>query len=99
MNNLYVRTSFKKQINIEDYCNECNANMIIECCNRCGNGICQNDDCSTIFPHHKNSVFAICRTCYVDIDRRLTLQIDIDKLRILKKNIRSNRIQRITNKK
>lgn len=101
MNSSYIGVSFRPHYfanSDDDFCNECNANTLIECCNRCGEGVCGNDQCSTIFPHHKNSVFAICKTCYIEIDRRLTLQIDVDKLRNLKKKIYSNRTHRITKK-
>lgn len=94
MNSLYLggsRQSHYVVNNDNDYCNECNTNILIECCNRCGEAVCANDQCSTIFPHHKNSMFAICRTCYIKIERRLTLQIDIDKLRNLKNKISSSK--------
>lgn len=102
MNDLYIEVSCRPHYfanSDDDFCNECNSNALIECCNRCGEGVCANDNCSTIFPHYQNSVFAICRTCYIEIDQRFTLQIDVDKLRTLKKKIYSNRTKRIMNKK
>jgi len=78
----------------DEFCNECNTNRLIECCNKCGEGVCVNDNCSTIFPHYKNTVFVLCRSCSDQIESKLKVVIDLDKLRLLKNKICNKRTKK-----
>lgn len=81
-----TRNNFKAE-DKEDVCRGCNTGNIRECCNKCGDGVCMDESCCSLFPHHHNTVYVICRSCYDDIDRQLTILIDDDKLRTLKHKI------------
>ena len=74
-------------INNEDVCCTCNTGSIQECCDKCGDGVCLDDICCAVFPHYRDTIYVICRSCYDVIDRQLTVLIDDDKLRVLKHKI------------
>jgi len=77
---------------VDDLCNECDHSIIYSECNKCGNGICINKDCSYKFPHYYNETLTICNGCYNEIDNKL---INYDHLLIykfLKNNMRKRRV-------
>ena len=71
----------------DDVCCACNTGDINECCNKCGDGVCVDETCCVVFPHHGNTIFVICRSCCDAIDKQLTVLLDDDKLRVLKHKI------------
>lgn len=73
---------------ITDPCEVCNLSEIKESCNKCGTGVCTGSACALLFPHHGGTTFSVCIWCADVIRKKLTLYIDIDKLRLLKKRIR-----------
>jgi hypothetical protein len=79
-----------------DFCNECNAKSLIKCCDKCGEGVCANDNCSLVFPYHRNTNYILCRTCSDKIESKLKVVIDLDKLRLLKQKIDNKRTKKQT---
>lgn len=77
-----------------DLCNVCNEKCYLLICNKCGDGVCSNDKCSTIFPHYFNSLFVICNDCNVSISKKIKLEIDLSKIHLLKKKIENNQCRR-----
>ena len=75
-------------LNERDECNECNEVKTILQCNKCGNSICTSRKCSLLFPHYFNSIFAVCNSCRLDIEGKLKISIDVEKLKLLKKKIK-----------
>ena len=71
-----------------DNCNECDEKRQIVCCDKCANAVCTNSTCCILFPHHGDSVFAICKSCKNEIESKLKLVVDIDKLKLLKRKIK-----------
>ena len=71
----------------EDLCNECNSVISSFCCNKCANGVCENDKCGWLFPHHHQTNYVICTSCVDAIDNKLTILVDYSKLVLLKKKI------------
>ena len=80
----------------DDNCNECDHYTTITCCNKCGEGVCTAQKCCTSYPHYNNTSFIICRSCFCEIERQLHVQIDYNKLRILKQRIKNDNIIRRT---
>jgi hypothetical protein len=72
----------------EDCCNECNEKKKIVCCDKCGNAVCTNNRCTVMFPHYKGGVYAVCTSCKTQIEGKLKIFIDLDKLKLLKRKIR-----------
>ncbi len=70
-----------------DICINCTTEMIEECCNKCGDGVCANEKCCMIFPDRHNTLFIICNNCIEIIDNKLYLLIDMGKLEPLKQKI------------
>lgn len=85
--NTNERNSFKKYIDKDDLCNECEKYHPSYCCNKCANSICSNDKCRWLFPHYNQTNYVICASCVEEIDKNLTLLIDYSKLVLLKKKI------------
>ena len=72
----------------DDICNECHNSLLVDCCNKCGNGVCDNDTCSMVFPDKFNKKYFICKHCVDDINKDLHLLIDMGKIELLKKKIK-----------
>lgn len=73
----------------DDVCESCEINTPQYSCNKCGNGICDDEDCAMKFPHHSNTTYFVCMGCVDTISRRLIIQIDLGKLKLLKEKIRT----------
>ena len=76
------------QISEIDYCNECDKEMRILCCEKCAESVCITGKCSLTFPHHNDTLYVICRTCSTKIEKKLKVLLDLDKLKLLKKKIK-----------
>ena len=74
-------------INNFEYCNCCNQEKLILSCNSCGKYVCADDMCSELYPHHNNTIFAICRHCFDTIGSKIHVQVDFSKIALLKKKI------------
>jgi hypothetical protein len=72
----------------DDICNECHNNLLVDCCNKCGNGVCDKDTCSMIFPDKFNKKYFICTQCVDDINKDLHLLIDMGKIELIKTKIK-----------
>lgn len=77
-----------------DLCNICKKKCNILTCDKCGEGVCSEEDCSTLFPHYFNSLFVICNDCNVNISKKFKLVIDLSKIRLLKQKIENNQCRR-----
>lgn len=73
--------------NNDEKCYECYDANIVECCNKCGTGVCNNESCSWLFPSYNKTNFALCNYCFKTIDKKLTPLVDYSKLQLLKKKI------------
>ena len=71
-----------------DLCGFCNKSKIGDCCNKCGEGVCLQEQCCMIFPDRKNTTYIICLQCRRQIENKLKVEIDYTKLRDLKKKIK-----------
>ena len=80
---IYTRT-----IDDEDRCNECDEKRVMQCCNKCGEGICLHTSCCQTFPHRNNDIYIICNQCITSIETKLRpTSVDMCDLRLLKKKI------------
>ena len=86
---MLLRTLFSMSIEGKDICSECNEKSNIVSCNKCGNSICNKNTCSSLFPHYKNTLYAICYSCSKEISDKMTLLIDMNKLSLLKNIIKT----------
>ena len=68
-------------------CNECNSERAMECCDKCGNGVCSSESCGWLFPHYNASNYIICNSCVASVEKKLTVLVDYSKLVLLKKKI------------
>ena len=73
----------------DDVCESCEINTPLYSCNKCGNGICDDNKCSMQFPHYSNTTYFVCKHCVDTISLKLVLQIDLGKLELLKEKIRT----------
>lgn len=78
----------------EDLCNICETKSNLLTCDKCGEGVCNNDGCSMLFPHYFNTLFVICNDCNVTISKKFKLVIDLSKIRLLKQKIENNQCRR-----
>jgi hypothetical protein len=91
--NIFNR-SIKRYISLygdSDICNECHNALLVDSCNKCGNGICESESCSIIFPDKYNKQYYICRNCVDDISKDLHLLIDMGKIEMLKTKIKEEK--------
>lgn len=73
----------------DDTCQMCETNIPLYNCNKCGECICDHDNCSMKFPHYSNTTYFVCVKCVNVISLKLVLQIDLGKLELLKEKIRT----------
>ena len=73
----------------DDVCESCHTNTPLYSCNKCGNGICDNEECAMTFPHYSNTTYFVCKRCVDTISLKLILEIDLGKLELLKEKIRT----------
>ena len=86
-----IASLFYQNSDAKDECDVCEEKKIINCCDRCGSGICYN--CCITFPHHYNTLYIICNNCSDEIGKKFTptLGIDREKLKLLKQRIKKNK--------
>lgn len=72
----------------KDDCDECGEKRKIVCCDKCANSVCTSYKCSLLFPHRNGSIYTICNSCRTEIEHRLKMVVDLDKLKLLKKKIK-----------
>lgn len=89
-----IRVSVDKITDI-DFCNECDEERKIVSCDKCANAVCTNYKCSLLFPHRNGSVYAVCNTCRVEIESKLKLFVDLDKLKLLKRKIKKRMLNKL----
>lgn len=73
----------------KEYCIVCEEEEMILFCEKCGDGVCRNERCCVIFPHHKNTEYVVCMECKEIIEKKLKL-IDLGKITLLKRKIATN---------
>ena len=73
----------------DDVCDSCETNTSQYNCNKCGNSICDDEECSVKFPHYSNTTYFVCMNCFDTISLKLVLLIDLGKLKLLKDKIRT----------
>lgn len=83
---------FINRLTEEDVCNECDQKRKIICCDKCGNAICTSNRCAVMFPHYVGGIFAVCTSCKTQIEGKLKILVDFDKLKLLKKKIMKKRM-------
>lgn len=88
------RNSHPPGSRVYDPCDMCDANNITESCNKCCRGVCNDNICSLKFPDRGETTFIVCATCVEEIDKKLIPLIDLGKLKLLKKHIRTNHMSR-----
>jgi hypothetical protein len=71
----------------DDTCQMCETNIPLYNCNKCGECICEDDNCGMKFPHYYNTTYFVCMNCVNAISLKLVLQIDLGKLELLKEKI------------
>lgn len=102
MDDYILTTLFNTNSVGKDECDICEEKQQINCCDKCGNGICYT--CCLSFPHQYDTLFVICNKCSSEIEKKFkpNLVIDLGKLRLLKQRIKKNttyaRRKRINNK-
>ena len=83
---------FINRLTEEDVCNECDQKRKIICCDKCGNAVCTSNRCTIMFPHYVGGIFAVCTSCKTQIEGKLKILVDFDKLKLLKKKIMKKRM-------
>lgn len=73
----------------DDTCQMCGTNIPLYNCNKCGECICEDENCGMKFPHYYNTTYFVCMNCVNAISLKLVLQIDLGKLELLKEKIRT----------
>lgn len=84
------KTKLFSKKHLTEPCEMCNESNSTEWCNKCGVGICDNNECVLKFPHRGNTTYSICSNCTKDINAKLIPLIDLGKLSLLKERIRTN---------
>ena len=65
-----------KRNGYDDLCSICKFAIIYECCNKCGDAVCNRNNCCETFPHYYNTLFTICNKCISKIDKNLHTLIE-----------------------
>ena len=50
-----------------DYCSGCNKKKVIQCCDKCGDAVCENPECCTMYPQYKKDDIVLCNYCIKQI--------------------------------
>jgi hypothetical protein len=53
-----------------DYCTTCEKKKVIQCCDKCGDSVCENPKCCTVYPQHKKEDIVLCKYCVDAIGKR-----------------------------
>jgi len=53
-----------------DYCTTCENKKVIQCCDKCGDSVCENPKCCTIYPQHKKEDIVFCKYCVDMIEKK-----------------------------
>lgn len=86
-NTEYLKRYREKDDPNDTYCNECNLDRIVQCCDKCANGVCSNESCVLLSPGYNSSHYILCNSCVSSIEKKLTVLVDYSKLVLLKKKI------------
>tara|TARA_B100000035_G_C20653242_1_gene401922 strand:+ start:212 stop:574 length:363 start_codon:yes stop_codon:yes gene_type:complete len=86
-----ISVLFSENSNWTDICEECEEKKQIVLCEKCGGGVCENEDCSFLFPHYNNTLFVICRRCCDEVFDKFKLVMDFTKLKLLKNKIKTQK--------
>ncbi len=70
-------------------CEYCEKKKLTVQCERCGASVCSHQECSILFPHHNNSVLAICKQCQNLYNQEIKVYIDTEKISNIKKKART----------
>ena len=46
-----------------DYCTGCDKKKVIQCCDKCGDSVCGNVKCCTIYTQYKKDDIVLCIYC------------------------------------
>lgn len=52
---------------------ECPGKRRLLSCHHCEKSVCLQRTCSHVFPHHKNTVLVICRSCQETMEKKFVL--------------------------
>jgi len=85
---MLIRTLFNLSVEGKDKCSQCEEICDIVTCNKCGDAVCIKTTCSNLFPHHKNTIFAVCYRCSKEISDKMNLVIDMGKLSSIKNKVK-----------
>lgn len=94
-NTEYLKRYREKEDHDDNYCNECNSEHIVHCCDKCANGVCSNESCVLLSPGYNSSHYILCNSCVSSIEKKLTVLVDYSKLVLLKKKINKKLEKRI----
>ncbi len=53
-----------------DYCSGCNKKKVIQCCDKCGDAVCENPECCTVYPQYKKDDIVLCNYCIKQIENK-----------------------------
>jgi hypothetical protein len=53
-----------------DYCTSCDGKKVIQCCDKCGDSVCGNVKCCTIYPQYKKDDIVLCNYCVKQIESK-----------------------------
>lgn len=70
---------YKSRYGSVDLCVSCEFAVIIESCDKCGDGVCMKDNCCVTFPHKYNKLYVLCNTFVNKIDKQFKMVIYIKK--------------------
>uniref|UniRef100_A0A6C0IJ73 Uncharacterized protein n=1 Tax=viral metagenome TaxID=1070528 RepID=A0A6C0IJ73_9ZZZZ len=53
-----------------DYCTTCETKKVIQCCDKCGDSVCENTECCTIYPQHNREDTVLCKYCVDAVEKK-----------------------------
>ena len=63
----------KYSIEYMDYCSGCDTKIVIACCDKCGDAVCNSSECCTKYERYKNENIILCKFCIHIIENKFKL--------------------------
>lgn len=64
---------YKRSIEYINYCTSCNTDKVVMCCDECGDSVCKNNKCCTLYGQYKKTDIVLCKYCITEIEDKFKL--------------------------
>lgn len=63
----------KYSVEYMDHCAVCDTKTVIACCDKCGDAVCESQECCTIYQQYKKEDAILCQYCVHEIEQKFKM--------------------------